>query len=169
MDRMPQWRRQWHPTPVHLPGKIPRMEEPGRLQSMGSLRVGVAEGQTRLSDFTFTFHFHALKKGMATHVSVLAWRIPGTVEPSGLPSLGSHRVGHDWSDLAAAAAAVLDPVVQPIVIYLFFLLSHIFASSTPLTSNYLSLLFGTWRPRRWKLFLQSRMLCPVSESPKLRE
>ena len=64
---------------------------------------GVAEGRTRLSDFTFTFHFHALEKEMATHSSVLAWRIPGTGEPSGLPSMGSHRVGHDWSDLAAAA------------------------------------------------------------------
>ena len=66
---------------------------------------GVAEGQTRLSDFTFTFHFHALEKEMATHSSVLAWRIPGMGEPGGLLSLGSHRVGHDWSDLAAAAAA----------------------------------------------------------------
>jgi len=62
---------------------------------------GVAEGQTRLSDFTFTFHFHALEKEMATHSSVLAWRIPGTGEPGGLPSVGLHRVGHDWSDLAA--------------------------------------------------------------------
>ena len=66
---------------------------------------GVAKGQTRLSDFTFTFHFHALEKESATHSSVLAWRIPGTGEPGGLPSMGSHRVGHDWSDLAAAAAA----------------------------------------------------------------
>ena len=56
---------------------------------------GVAEGRTRLSDFTFTFHFHALEKEMATHSSVLAWRIPGTEEPGGLPSMGSHRVGHD--------------------------------------------------------------------------
>ena len=56
---------------------------------------GVAEGQTRLSDFTFTFHFPALEKEMATHSSVLAWRIPGTGEPGGLPSMGSHRVGHD--------------------------------------------------------------------------
>ena len=71
-----------------LAWKIPWMEEPGRLQSMGSLRVG-------LSDFTFTFHFHALEKEMATHSSVLAWRIPGTGEPSVLPSLGSHRLGHD--------------------------------------------------------------------------
>ena len=56
---------------------------------------GVAEGRTRLSDFTFTFHFTALEKEMATHSSVLAWRVPGTGEPGGLPSMGSHRVGHD--------------------------------------------------------------------------
>ncbi|MES8527858.1 hypothetical protein U6M48_12150, partial [Cutibacterium acnes] len=56
---------------------------------------GVAKSRTRLSDFTFTFHFHALEKEMATHSSVLAWRIPGTGEPGGLPSMGSHRVGHD--------------------------------------------------------------------------
>ena len=56
---------------------------------------GVAKSRTRLSDFTFTFHFHALEKEMATHSSVLAWKIPGTVEPGGLPSVGLHRVGHD--------------------------------------------------------------------------
>ena len=56
---------------------------------------GVAKSQTRLSDFTFTFHFHALEKEMATHSSVLAWRIPRTKEPGGLPSMGLHRVGHD--------------------------------------------------------------------------
>ena len=56
---------------------------------------GVAKSRTRLSDFTFTFHFHTLEKEMATHSSVLAWRIPGTGEPGGLPSMGSHRVGHD--------------------------------------------------------------------------
>ena len=66
---------------------------------------GVAKSRPRLSDFPFTFHFHALEKEMTTHSSVLAWRIPGTGEPGGLPSLGSHRVGHDCSDLAAAAAA----------------------------------------------------------------
>ena len=63
---------------------------------------------TRLSDFTFTFHFHALEREMATHSSVLAWRIPGTGEPGGLPSMGSQRVRHDWRDLAAAAAAMKD-------------------------------------------------------------
>ena len=56
---------------------------------------GVARSRTRLSDFTFTFHFHALEKAMATHSSVLAWRIPGTGEPGGLPSMGSHRVRHE--------------------------------------------------------------------------
>ena len=65
---------------------------------------GVARSHTWLHDFNFIFHFHALEKEMATHSSVLAWRIPGTEEPGGLPSLGSHRVGHHWSDLAAAAA-----------------------------------------------------------------
>ena len=68
---------------------------------------GVVEGQTQLSDFTFTFHFHALEKEMATHSSVPAWRIPGTGKPGGLPSMGSHRVGHDWSHLAAAAAKAI--------------------------------------------------------------
>ena len=71
-----------------LAWEIPGTEEPGRLQSMGLL-------WTRLSDFTFTFHFHALEKEMATHYSVLAWRIPGTEEPGRLPSIGSHRVRHD--------------------------------------------------------------------------
>ena len=85
-----------------LAWKIPWMEGPGRLQSMGSLRVR-HDWATSLS--LFTFHFHALEKEMATHTSVLAWRIPGTGEPGELRSLGSHRAGHDWSDLAAAAAA----------------------------------------------------------------
>ena len=69
---------------------------------------GVAKSQTRLSDFTFTFDFHAWEKEMATHSSVLAWRIPGMGDPGGLPSVGSHRVGHDGSNLAAAAEAVLE-------------------------------------------------------------
>ena len=119
-----------------LAWRIPWAEEPGGLQSMGSLGVGtterlhfhfslacigegngnplqgsclenprdggawwaavhgVAKSQTRLSNFIFTFHFHAMEKEMATHSSVLAWRIPGMGEPGGLPSMGSHRVGH---------------------------------------------------------------------------
>ena len=81
------------------------MEEPGRLQSMGSLRVR-HDRATSLS--LFTFHFHALEKEMATHSSVLAWRIRVTEEPGGLPSMGSHRVGYNWSDLAAAAAAAIN-------------------------------------------------------------
>ena len=68
--------------------KIPRTEEPGRLQSMGCKELD------RLSDFTFTFHFHTLAEEMATHCSVPAWRIPGMGEPGGLPSMGSHRAGH---------------------------------------------------------------------------
>ena len=74
-----------------LAWKIPRTEEPGRLHAVH----GVTKSRTQLSDFTFTFHFHALEKEMATHSSVLAWRITGTGEPVGLPSMGSHRVGHD--------------------------------------------------------------------------
>ena len=73
---------------------------------------GVVKSQTQLSDFTFTFHFHSLEKEMATHSSVLAWRIPGTAEPGGLPSMGSHRVGHDWSDLAAHVSKVMFKILQ---------------------------------------------------------
>ena len=79
-------RRQWHPTPVLLPGK-----SHGRRSLVGCSPGGREESDT--SDFTFPFHFHALEKEMATHSSVLAWRIPGTGEPGGLPSMGSHRVG----------------------------------------------------------------------------
>ena len=141
-------RRQWHPTPVLLPGKSHGRRSlvgcspwgswgsdttewrhfhfslscigegngnPLQCSYLENARdrgvwwaaiYGVAEGRTQLSDVTFSFHFHALEKEMATHSSVLAWRIPGTEEPGGLPSMGSHRVGHDWSDLAAAAAGL---------------------------------------------------------------
>ena len=87
-----------------LAWKIPWLEEPGRLQSMGSL------SWIRLSNFTFTFHFHALEK--ATHSGVLAWRIPGTGEPGRLLSIGSHRVRHDWRDLAEAVAEA-EPYIMP--------------------------------------------------------
>ena len=89
-----------------LAWKIPWMEEPGRLQSMGSLQSDTTE---RLH---FHFFFHALEKEMATHSSVLAWRIPETGKAGGLPSMGSHRVGHDGSDLAAAAAATLGEFIS---------------------------------------------------------
>ena len=108
-------RRQWQPTPILLPGKS---------HGCRSL-VGCSP------DFTFTFHFHALEKEMATHSSVPAWRIPGTAEPGGLPSMGSHRVEHNWSDLAAAAAAG-------------------FVAAPPLISNCSNLLFGT-QVRSWRL------------------
>ena len=74
-----------------LAWRIPWTEEPGGL----CVVHGVEKSRTRLSDFTFTFHFHALEKEMATHSSILAWRIPGMAEPGGLPSMGSHRVGRD--------------------------------------------------------------------------
>ena len=105
------WRRQWHPTPVLLPGK-----------SYGAWWAavhGVTKSWTQLSDFTFTFHFHALEKEMAAHSGVLAWRILATGEPGGLPSVGSHRVGHDWSDLAAA---ILHYVGIPQFAYPFYVL-----------------------------------------------
>ena len=92
---------------------------------------GVTKSRTWLSNFTFTFHFHALEKEMATHSSVLAWRIPGTGEPGGLPSMGSHRVGHDWSDLAAAALQYQDIVrygddfTEPSPIGIFLILSPV--------------------------------------------
>ena len=79
----------------------------------------VAKSRTRLSDFTFTFHFRALEKEMATHFSVLAWRIPGTGEPGGLPSMGLHRVGHDSSDLAAAAVINHLLLVNSSLCYIF--------------------------------------------------
>ena len=88
----------WQPTSVRLSGKSHGRRSLVGYSPWGSQRVR--------HDFTFTltFHFHALEKEMATHSRVLAWRIPGTGEPGGLPSIGLHRVGHDWSDLAAAAA-----------------------------------------------------------------
>ena len=76
-------------------GKEPICQNPMDGGAWWAAVHGVARSWTRLSDFTFTFHFHALEKEMATHSSVLAWRIPGTGEPGGLPSKGSHRVGHD--------------------------------------------------------------------------
>ena len=79
-----------------LAWKIPWTEEPGRLLRVSDPpKSGVAKSWTRLSDFTLAFHFHALEKEMATHSSVLAWRIPGMGELGGLPSMGSRRVGHD--------------------------------------------------------------------------
>ena len=89
---VPSLEKAMAPHSSTLAWKIPWMEGPGGLQS-----------RTWLSEFTLSFHFHALEKEMATHSSVLAWRIPGTREPGGLLSMGSHRVGHDWSNLAAAA------------------------------------------------------------------
>ena len=113
--------KKWQPTPVSLPGKSQEQRRPSGYSTWNCRRVegnrnplqysclenpmdggawqaivhGVVKSQKRLSEFSFTFHFHALEKEMATHSSVLAWRIPGTEEPGGLPSMGLHRVGHD--------------------------------------------------------------------------
>ena len=88
-----------------IPLQYSCLENPMDRRAWWAAAHGVAKSRRRLNDFTFTFHFHGLEKEMATHSSVLAWRIPETREPGGLPSMGLHRVGHDWSDLAAAAAA----------------------------------------------------------------
>ena len=84
----------WHDK-VKAIFKVSCLENPMDGGAWQAVVHGVAKSLTRLSDFAFTFHFHALEKEMATHSSVLAWRIPGTGEPGGLPSVGSHRVGHD--------------------------------------------------------------------------
>ena len=81
------------------PIQYPCLENPMDGRAWQAPVHGVAKSRARLSHFTFTFHFPAWEKEMATHSSILAWRIPGTEEPSGLPSMGLHRVGHDWSDL----------------------------------------------------------------------
>ena len=95
------WRRQWHPTPILLPGK-----SYGQRSLVGCSPWG-RWGSDTTERLHFNFHFHALEKEMATHSSVLAWRIPGVGEPGGLPSMGWHRVGHDWSNLAASLICIL--------------------------------------------------------------
>ena len=121
-----------------LAWKIPWTEEPGRLQSMGSLK-----------DATERLHFHfslwrrkwrrkwQLEKEMAVHASVLAWRIPGTGEPGGLPSTGSHKVGHDWSNLAAVAAANI----------IFNILYYLILENTTLGINFMSSIWQIWNLR----------------------
>ena len=117
---------------------------------------GVSKSWTRLSDFTFTFHFHAsLEKEMATHSSVLAWRIPGMEEPGGLPSMGLHRVGHNWYDLAAAAAVRSNhkDLCSIISIYLkkkrkmktwLYTITALWAENKLLASNCIMLLSCAW-------------------------
>ena len=106
-------RRQWQPTPVLLPGK-----SQGRRSLVGYSPWGREESDTT-KRLHFTFHFHALEKAMATHSSVLAWRIPGTGEPGGLLSMWSHRVRHDWSDLAAAATTLFSVLFSILLLYCF--------------------------------------------------
>ena len=106
---------------------------------------GVAEGRTQLSDFTFTFHFHALEKEMAIHSNILAWRIPGTGEPGGLPCMGSHRVRHDWSDSAVAAAYNSMNIFQ---------MTHVGCCYCCWVTSVVS---DSVRPHRWQ---PTRMPCP---------
>ena len=91
------------------------MEEPGRVQFMGSLKVGY---DRTTSHSLFTFHFHALEKEMATHSSVLAWRIPGMGEPGGLPSMGSHRVGHGHYRILSSIPCAIQ---RALINYLFYI------------------------------------------------
>ena len=105
---------------------------------------GVAKSQTQLSNFTFTFHFHALEKEMGTHFRVLAWRILGMGEPGGLPSMGSHRVGQDWIDLAAAASRESSLFITlriPLVPLEFYFLL-LYCSPSSLTDIYSFFLVG---------------------------
>ena len=107
---------------------------------------GVAKSRTRLSNFTFTFHFLALEKEMAAHSSILAWRIPGTAEPGRLPSKGSRRVGHDWIDFAASMSAVFcscfqlavdsfEPVTFVVIVKFSFSENYTTSSHVPNFSN----------------------------------
>ena len=91
-----EWVREGNGTPL----QYSCLENPMDGGAWWAAVHGVTKSQTWLGDFTFTFYFHALEKEMATHSSVLAWRIPGTGDPGKLPSMGLHRVGHDWSNLA---------------------------------------------------------------------
>ena len=118
-------RRQWHPTPVLLPGK-----------SHGWRSLEGCSSWSRWGLYmTERLHFHALEKEMATHSSILAWRIPGTGEPGGLPSMGSHRVGHNWSNLAAAAAAFGNKYTEHLLDFNSFLPSYFPPFLSPFQSS----------------------------------
>ena len=118
IQKGPPFRGGLHLQPLHLlpngegkgtPLQYSCLENPMDWGAWWATVHGVAKSRTWLSDFSFTFHFHALEKEMATHFSVLAWRIPGTGEPGGLPSMGSHRVGHDWSDSSSSSSSIYFP------------------------------------------------------------
>ena len=115
---------------------------------------GIAKSRKWLSSFTFTFHFYALEKEMATHSGVLAWRIPGTGEPGGLLSIGSHRVGHDWSDLAAAATGIPLP---PLALFIVMLpKTHLTSHSRMSGSRWV--ITPLWLSGSWSSFWYS-LLC----------
>ena len=121
------WRRKWHRTPVLLP------EESQGRRAWWAAVYGLAQSRTRLKRLHFHFSLSCIAERNGTHSSVLAWRIPGTGEPGGLPSMGSHRVGHDWSDLAAAAAAAelyINGIIKYAIFLCLFLISSLFWDSS---------------------------------------
>ena len=161
------WSRKWQST------KMSCLENPMDIEAWLAAVHGVTRSQTRLSGFTFTFHFHALEKEMATHSSDLALRIPGTGEPGGLPSMGLHRVGHDWSDLAAACCPLRfqgSPQTHQWECFLVFenlsflrLPSQDRSPSLPLLSLFLSFIsFPISFRRQWAAFLGT--WCPRQHS-----
>ena len=112
---------------------------------------GVAKSRTRLSDFTCSFHFHVLEKEMVTHYSILAWRIPGMGEPGGLMSVGSHRVRHDWSDLATATAAAraLYMIKKNMHFHSVFTSATFSLGTTFCMKKSCYKIFRTWNPRKY--------------------
>ena len=121
------WRRQWHPLQCSC---LQNPMDDG--EAWWATVHGVTKSQRRLSNFIFTFHFHALEKEIATHSNILAWRIPGTDKPGELLSMGWHRVGHDLRDLAAAVAEWVFPLPK---IILCVLSIHPFLSSLTVPGN----------------------------------
>ena len=120
-ENVPKVLQLWFGEGIGDPLQYFCLENPMDGEAWWAAAHGVAKSQTWLSDFTFTFHFLALEKEMATHSRVLAWRIPGTGKPGRMPSMGSHRVGHDWSDLAAAAmSSYVTDFFHPCYLYVLF-------------------------------------------------
>ena len=110
------WRREWQPFWVFLPGKSHGQRSLVGYSLWGHKELDMTTWLTFLLSVLWE---HLMEKEMANHSSVLAWRIPGTGEPCGLPSMGSHRVGHDWRDLAAAAAAIHPYSITPNCYHLY--------------------------------------------------
>ena len=135
------WRRQWHPLQCSC------LEDAMDRGAWWAAVHGIGKSWTQLSDFTFPFHFPALEKEMATHSSVLAWRIPGTGEPGGLLSMGSHRVGHNWSELTAAA----EQGTQLMICMIYLLVQVTNCSLSFLTAGVKKWTLQVFQPWGWKM------------------